>query len=80
MYDDTRMKVFQSDLTQDQLSTNIPADTVDIVLLFFVLSSITPDKMLPVLMNISKVSVWYTPVLNRWERTAVRQVVKKFSY
>ena len=60
LYDDTRMKVFQSDLTQDQLSTNISANTVDIVLLFFVLSSITPDKMLPALVNISK--VWYATI------------------
>lgn len=49
------MKVFQSDLTQDELSTIIPANTIDIVLLFFVLSSITPDKMITVLTNIAKV-------------------------
>ena len=49
------MKVFQSDLTQDELSTVIPANTIDIVLLFFVLSSITPDKMITVLTNIAKV-------------------------
>lgn len=54
-YDNTRMKVFQSDLTQDELSTIIPANTIDIVLLFFVLSSITPDKMITVLTNIAKV-------------------------
>lgn len=56
-YDVTRMKVFQSDLTQDDLSTIIPSDTVDIVLLLFVLSSINPDKMANVLINISKVSL-----------------------
>ena len=49
------MKVFQSDLTQDELLTIIPANTIDIVLLFFVLSSITPDKMITVLTNIAKV-------------------------
>lgn len=57
MYDDTRVKVFQSDLTQDQLSAIIPTNTIDIVLLLFVLSSITPDKMTTVLTNISKVSL-----------------------
>ena len=56
LYDDTRMKVFQSDLTQDELSTIIPTDSIDIVLLLFVLSSITPDKMTSVLINIFKVS------------------------
>ena len=56
LYNDARMKVFQCDLTQDELSTIIPADSVDIVLLLFVLSSITPDKMTSVLTNISKVS------------------------
>lgn len=50
------MKVFQCDLTQDELSTTIPANSIDIVLLMFVLSSITPDKMTTVLINISKVS------------------------
>ena len=47
--------MFQGDLTQDELSTSIPANTIDIVLLFFVLSSITPDKMITVLTNIAKV-------------------------
>ena len=47
--------MFQSDLTQDELSSIIPANTVDIVLLFFVLSSITPDKMITVLINLAKV-------------------------
>ena len=48
--------MFQNDLTQDELSAIIPANTIDLVLLLFVLSSITPDKMTTVLINISKVS------------------------
>jgi len=47
--------VFQCDLTQDDLSDHIPADTLDIVLLFFVLSAISPDKMTSVVTNIYKV-------------------------
>ncbi|XP_065896657.1 tRNA N(3)-methylcytidine methyltransferase METTL6-like [Dysidea avara] len=55
LYDETRMRVFQCDLTQDDLSDHIPADTLDIVLLFFVLSAISPDKMTSVVTNIYKV-------------------------
>jgi len=52
------MEVFQCDLTQDELSAIIPANTIDVVLLLFVLSSINPEKMTTVLTNISKVSLF----------------------
>lgn len=47
--------MFQCDLTKDDLLENVPADSVDIVTLIFVLSAIHPDKMHLVLRNIYKV-------------------------
>ncbi|XP_019392151.1 PREDICTED: methyltransferase-like protein 6 isoform X1 [Crocodylus porosus] len=54
-YNIERCKVFQCDLTKDDLLENIPEDSVDVVLLIFVLSAIHPDKMHLVLQNIYKV-------------------------
>lgn len=48
--------MFQCDLTKDDLLDNIPADSVDVVTLIFVLSAIHPDKMHLVLRNIYKVN------------------------
>lgn len=47
--------MFQCDLTKDDLLDNIPADSVDVVTLIFVLSAVHPDKMHLVLRNIYKV-------------------------
>lgn len=47
--------MFQCDLTKDDLLDNIPADSVDVVTLIFVLSAIHPDRMHLVLRNIYKV-------------------------
>ncbi|XP_058687681.1 tRNA N(3)-methylcytidine methyltransferase METTL6 isoform X1 [Poecile atricapillus] len=55
LYTTERCKVFQCDLTKDDLLDNIPADSVDVVTLIFVLSAIHPDKMHLVLRNIYKV-------------------------
>ncbi|XP_030799005.1 methyltransferase-like protein 6 isoform X1 [Camarhynchus parvulus] len=55
LYSAERCKVFQCDLTKDDLLDNIPADSVDVVTLIFVLSAIHPDKMHLVLRNIYKV-------------------------
>ncbi|KAM4907497.1 tRNA N(3)-cytidine methyltransferase METTL6 isoform 2-T2 [Sylvia borin] len=55
LYSTERCKVFQCDLTKDDLLDNIPADSVDVVTLIFVLSAIHPDKMHLVLRNIYKV-------------------------
>ncbi|XP_009946775.1 PREDICTED: methyltransferase-like protein 6 isoform X2 [Leptosomus discolor] len=55
LYSTERCKVFQCDLTKDDLLENIPADSVDVVTLIFVLSAIHPDKMHLVLKNIYKV-------------------------
>lgn len=54
-YDDTRCKVFQCDLTSDQLVSYIPCTSVNLVSLIFVLSSVSPDKMVAVLENIALV-------------------------
>ncbi|XP_042327063.1 tRNA N(3)-methylcytidine methyltransferase METTL6 [Sceloporus undulatus] len=55
LYDTQRCKVFQCDLTKDDLLENVPPDSVDIVTLIFVLSTIHPEKMHLVLRNIYKV-------------------------
>ncbi|CAI9733977.1 Hypothetical predicted protein [Octopus vulgaris] len=54
-YDEKRCKVFECDITEDDLMAHIPSQSVDIVSLIFVLSSIHPDKMLKCLQNIKKV-------------------------
>ncbi|XP_060684158.1 tRNA N(3)-methylcytidine methyltransferase METTL6-like [Hemiscyllium ocellatum] len=45
LYHTERCKAFRCDLTKDSLLENIPADSVDVVTLIFVLSAIHPDKM-----------------------------------
>ena len=57
MYDSTRMNVFHCDITHDQLTTHVHEECVDIVTIIFVMSSISPDKMLPALQNIATVSI-----------------------
>ncbi|XP_068092346.1 tRNA N(3)-methylcytidine methyltransferase METTL6 [Hyperolius riggenbachi] len=48
-------KAFQCDLTKDDLTENIPAESVDVATLIFVLSAIHPSKMLLAIKNIYKV-------------------------
>ncbi|XP_062925867.1 tRNA N(3)-methylcytidine methyltransferase METTL6 isoform X5 [Mobula hypostoma] len=55
LYESERCKVFQCDLTKDDLLENVPADSVDVVMLIFVLSAIHPEKMQMALENIYKV-------------------------
>ncbi|XP_016849885.1 tRNA N(3)-methylcytidine methyltransferase METTL6 isoform X2 [Anolis carolinensis] len=55
LYDPQRCKVFQCDLTKDDLLENVPPDSVDVATLIFVLSAIHPEKMHLVLCNIYKV-------------------------
>ncbi|XP_048413683.1 tRNA N(3)-methylcytidine methyltransferase METTL6 isoform X1 [Stegostoma tigrinum] len=55
LYNAERCKAFQCDLTKDNLLENVPADSVDVVTLIFVLSAIHPDKMLLALENIYKI-------------------------
>ncbi|XP_032092653.1 tRNA N(3)-methylcytidine methyltransferase METTL6 isoform X1 [Thamnophis elegans] len=55
LYDAKRCKVFQCDLTKDDLVENVPLESVDVIMLIFVLSAIHPEKMHLVLKNIYKV-------------------------
>lgn len=55
LYDTQRCRVFQCDLTKDNLLENIPSESVDVVTLIFVLSAVHPEKMHLVLQNIYKV-------------------------
>ncbi|XP_006068058.1 tRNA N(3)-methylcytidine methyltransferase METTL6 isoform X1 [Bubalus kerabau] len=55
LYDTERCRVFQCDLTKDDLLEHVPPESVDVVMLIFVLSAVHPDKMHLVLQNIYKV-------------------------
>nr|XP_005911621.1 PREDICTED: methyltransferase-like protein 6 isoform X4 [Bos mutus] len=55
LYDTERCKVFQCDLTKDDLLEHVPPESLDVVTLIFVLSAVHPDKMHLVLQNIYKV-------------------------
>ncbi|XP_023395797.1 tRNA N(3)-methylcytidine methyltransferase METTL6 isoform X4 [Loxodonta africana] len=53
-YNTERCKVFQCDLTKDDLLEHVPSESVDVVMLIFVLSAIHPDRMQLVLQNVYK--------------------------
>ncbi|ELT90658.1 hypothetical protein CAPTEDRAFT_137298 [Capitella teleta] len=55
LYDESRCKAFQCDLTSDDLLAYVTPSAVDVVTMIFVLSAIHPDKMLQSLLNIRKV-------------------------
>ncbi|XP_008322015.1 tRNA N(3)-cytidine methyltransferase METTL6 [Cynoglossus semilaevis] len=55
LYCPERCCAFQCDLTKDDLRTNVPEGSVDVITLIFVLSAIHPDKMKMALQNISRV-------------------------
>jgi len=55
LYDPQRFHAFQCDLTSDDITSNIPPESVDIVLFIFVLSAISPEKMRPALLNLTKI-------------------------
>ncbi|XP_059129887.1 tRNA N(3)-methylcytidine methyltransferase METTL6 isoform X4 [Peromyscus eremicus] len=55
LYNTERCKVFQCDLTRDDLLDHIPPESVDAVTLIFVLSAVHPEKMHLVLLNVYKV-------------------------
>ncbi|XP_006840079.1 PREDICTED: methyltransferase-like protein 6 isoform X1 [Chrysochloris asiatica] len=50
-YNTERCKVFQCDLTKDDLLEHVPSESVDVVMLIFVLSAVHPDRMHLVLQN-----------------------------
>ncbi|KAF4517347.1 hypothetical protein B566_EDAN011734 [Ephemera danica] len=51
-YDEEKIKAFQADLTQDELTDQVPVATVDIATMIFVLSAIHPDKFGKALKNV----------------------------
>ncbi|XP_021037693.1 methyltransferase-like protein 6 isoform X2 [Mus caroli] len=55
LYNAERCKVFQCDLTRDNLLDHVPPESVDAVTLIFVLSAVHPEKMRLVLLNVYKV-------------------------
>lgn len=55
LYNAERCKVFQCDLTRDDLLDHVPPESVDAVTLIFVLSAVHPEKMHLVLLNVYKV-------------------------
>jgi len=55
LYDATKMKAFQCDITTDSLMDEIPDTGVDMVSAVFVLSSIHPDKHKAVINNLARV-------------------------
>lgn len=58
MYNTDRCKAFQCDITCDDLTNEIPANSVDAVSMIFVLSAIHPDKIVQALKNIYKVNTF----------------------
>jgi len=54
LYDAQRFHAFQCDLTADDITANIPEQTVDLVLMIFVLSAISPEKMAVALRNVCR--------------------------
>lgn len=54
-YNTNTCKAFQCDLTKDNLTENVPTESVDVATLIFVLSAIHPDKMHLAISNICKV-------------------------
>ncbi|XP_076927332.1 uncharacterized protein LOC143590866, partial [Bidens hawaiensis] len=54
-FDESKINAFACDLTSDDLLYHIPASSVDIVTMIFVLSAVSPEKMPLVLQNIKKI-------------------------
>jgi len=54
-YDPDRMCAFQTDVTKEELTDHIKANSVDVVTLVFVLSAIHPEKFETVLRNVKNV-------------------------
>ncbi|XP_037824979.1 tRNA N(3)-methylcytidine methyltransferase METTL6-like [Lucilia sericata] len=54
-YDENKIKAFQCDITTQTIHDNIPAESLDIISMIFVLSAITPEKFDTVIKNLYKV-------------------------
>lgn len=55
-YNQDRCCAFACDITADDLASNVPQNSIDIVTMIFVMSAILPSKMAVALHNIAKVS------------------------
>lgn len=55
LFNEQQSHIFQCDLTKDDITKNIPSNSVDIATMIFVLSAIHPDKMAVTLQQIYKV-------------------------
>lgn len=54
LYDESKIKAFQCDITTESIFENIQHESVDIVTMIFVLSAIHPEKFKTVVQNIHK--------------------------
>ncbi|KAI5665430.1 hypothetical protein M9H77_15283 [Catharanthus roseus] len=54
-FNDDRINVFLCDIAKDDLSVQIKPSSVDVAILIFVLSAVSPNKMLLVLQNLKRV-------------------------
>lgn len=52
MYNESRVKAFQTDITTQDILQTLPENSIDIITLVFVLSAIHPDKFYQTLKNI----------------------------
>ena len=55
-YNQGGCSAFPCDITADDLASNVPENSIDIVTMIFVMSAILPSKMTDALKNIAKVS------------------------
>lgn len=53
-YDEKKIKAFQCDITTDSVHQHIPANSLDIISMIFVLSAITPEKFDAVVKNLHR--------------------------
>ena len=53
-YDEKKIKAFQCDITTDTVHQHIPANSLDIISMIFVLSAITPEKFDSVVKNLHR--------------------------
>ncbi|XP_022142829.1 uncharacterized protein LOC111012843 isoform X2 [Momordica charantia] len=54
-FNESRIAAFVCDLTADNLSNHVSPSSIDVVMMIFVLSAVSPEKMSQVLQNVKKV-------------------------
>ena len=55
LYDSSRVTAFPCDITQQEVTSSVPAGSVDVATLIFVLSAIHPDNMVGAVRNVAQV-------------------------